>query len=224
MNAKYLEKINQSRVNPFYHAGDHFILKMITSCTLIAHIDSSVINLIHFLKEIQYWGLLSLACFFWCWKMKLNVCRSRLSILLSAWRSFTEAASVAGFFSSSLRIFHLHVCWIKVRTKVLYSFFYSSLTTGTVFPFLHFLNNNQHQSPFWVCPHLRTCLKYIYNSCYNSCSYWGDWETKYAPDVIWGGGSVEALPVMDRWAVGGVAFPRAAWWPLPPHLLTRNPD
>lgn len=87
---------------------------------LIAHIDSNIINLVHFLKEIQYSGLLRFGLLLWCLKMKLNVCRSCLSILFSARRHFTKRASTMGFLCCSLQIFP----WIEVRTS--FFFFFST--------------------------------------------------------------------------------------------------
>lgn len=85
---------------------------------LIAHIDSNIINLVHFLKEIQYWGLLRFGLLLWCLKMKLNICRSCLSILFSARRNFTKRASTTGFRCCPLQIFP----WIKVRTSFFFVF------------------------------------------------------------------------------------------------------
>lgn len=223
--------MNRRRVNPFYHPGEHCILKMTTGCTLIAHIDSNVIKLARFLKEIQYWGLLSSACFSWCWKMKLNVCRSRLSIFLSSWRSFTEAASAAGFFSSSLHILLLHVCWIKVRAKS--ALFFSILLWPLRQFFLYYISWATIGSRvlFWVRPQFRSCLKYVSNSCYNSCSHWSDWETNIMPismPLMWGevkeGGGVRRSTPCDGQVGCCVAFSRAACRPLPPRPLTSNPD
>lgn len=78
-------------------------------------------------------------------------------------------------------------------------FFYSSLTSGTVFPFLRFSNNNQHQSTFWIRPHLRTWLKYVYTSHYLSSFHWSNWET-VCPcfDVMWGGWASWSAPCVAQ--------------------------